>query len=191
MSVGYQMQYTAIVKGGRSDFAQIPGIVKQVLDDYTARLEAARNEGKLGWDLTWCYRKWTQTFTEQAEEALERAEEPMFLHLESEDGDDTQHFTSIRAPTPGIVPSLSKQRRDSGSPCVAGANSSRWCRIWSLPWGPISGGTLRPMGLSVRGCGRSGSFCTWRSTPIPVSMRPGTTTTTPNAISCSPAMARI
>ncbi|OUQ20633.1 hypothetical protein B5E80_16850 [Flavonifractor sp. An135] len=89
MSVGYQMQYTAIIKGGRSDFAQIPSIVKQVLDDYTARLEAARNEGKLGWDLTWCYRKWMQTFTEQAEEALERGEEPMFLHLESEDGDDT------------------------------------------------------------------------------------------------------
>lgn len=90
MSVGYQMQYTAIVKGGRNDFAQIPGIVKQVLNDYTARLEAARNEGKTAWDLTWCYRKWTQTFTEQAEEALERGEEPMFLHLESEDGEDTR-----------------------------------------------------------------------------------------------------
>lgn len=55
MSVGYQMEYSVIIKGTRAEFEQIPAVAQQVLEDYKAALEKAKKEGRWFWDSTWNY----------------------------------------------------------------------------------------------------------------------------------------
>lgn len=44
MSVGYQMEYSVIIKGTRAEFEQIPAVAQQVLEDYKAALEKAKKK---------------------------------------------------------------------------------------------------------------------------------------------------
>lgn len=107
MSVGYQMEYSVIIKGTRAEFEQIPAVVQQVLEDYKAALEKAKKEGRWFWDSTWNYEKLAEELAELAQDTLKAGGNPLLLELESSDGDDTHgdfedFLTALDENLPGL-----------------------------------------------------------------------------------------
>ena len=84
MSVGYSMEYSAIIHGSRADFEQIPAIAQKVSDDY-----ASRERSQWAWDQTSFYQGMARYFASSAQEALDSGEDPLTFQVENSDGDDT------------------------------------------------------------------------------------------------------
>ena len=84
MSVGYSMEYSAIIHGSRADFEQIPAIAQKVSDDY-----AARERSQWAWDQTDFYQSMARYFASSAQEALDSGEDPLTFQVETSDTDDT------------------------------------------------------------------------------------------------------
>ncbi len=50
MSVGFPMEFSVVIQGGRKEIQQISAVAQQIVSEYKAAAEQAPKEGKFYWD---------------------------------------------------------------------------------------------------------------------------------------------
>ena len=85
MGVSYCMEYSVLIRGSRTAFAQIPTIAGTVAANYKENLK----NGGIFWDQSMFYEEMAESIAGDAQDALEAGTDPLCFRIENSDTDDT------------------------------------------------------------------------------------------------------